>query len=339
MAKRKRLTPARMLDVSASPAPSPGLTAGPRPPIADVAQDAAASAALREVAEELTAARDEGRLIQELPLDAIVPDHLVRDRLVISPEEQAALIASITERGQQTPIEVMALEDGKFGLISGYRRFRALQDIPEIDTILALVRRPAEASDAYRAMVDENEMRVDLSFYERARIVVKAAEAGVYPSERAALQNLFSHVPRARRSKINSFVALVGHFDDLLRFPAAISEKLGLDLTKAFEAQPAAVDLLREALEQAQVASAEEELYLLSAVLKEPRPHPAEAARAVPQPPAPSAEAPAAHDTHHQISPRLTVIWHGDDRITLKGPAVMDGGFAQKLNAYLKDTQ
>ena len=46
--------------------------------------------------------------------------------------------------------------------------------------------------DAYVAMVEENEIRVGLSFYERARIAAKSVEAGVYPDDRAALRALFA---------------------------------------------------------------------------------------------------------------------------------------------------
>jgi hypothetical protein len=40
--------------------------------------------------------------------------------------------------------------------------------------------------EAYLAMVEENEIRVGLSFYERARIVARAAEAGVFERHRGA---------------------------------------------------------------------------------------------------------------------------------------------------------
>ena len=69
-------------------------------------------AALREVTEELQAARVEGRLVQRLPLAAIEADHLVRDRIADNPEERLALQASIRARGQQTPVEVVDLGSG-----------------------------------------------------------------------------------------------------------------------------------------------------------------------------------------------------------------------------------
>ena len=52
-------------------------------PIARVAAEAAGAAAVDEMAETLRRARDEGRMVVELPLDAIAPDHLLRDRLPV----------------------------------------------------------------------------------------------------------------------------------------------------------------------------------------------------------------------------------------------------------------
>ena len=107
--------------------------AGPLPaaPIAQVAGEAAASAALSELSQEMEAARAEGRLMVSLPLDAIDAGYLVRDRLVQDEDEMQALIASLISRGQQTPIEVVALPEPKdgqtHGLISGWRRLTALR--------------------------------------------------------------------------------------------------------------------------------------------------------------------------------------------------------------------
>ena len=53
-------------------------------------------------------------------------------------------------------------------------------------------------------MVEENEIRADLSFFERARIVRRAVEGGVFGSEKQALQSLFSAASYAKRSKIKT---------------------------------------------------------------------------------------------------------------------------------------
>ena len=94
MAKRKRLTPATILEQGT---PSPALetksgypfgVAPTRAPIAQVASEAATQAALDEVAGEMQSARNEGRMVLSLPLEAIRADHLVRDRMVLLHHEK-----------------------------------------------------------------------------------------------------------------------------------------------------------------------------------------------------------------------------------------------------------
>jgi ParB family chromosome partitioning protein len=72
--------------------------------------------------------------------------------------------------------------------------------------VLAVLRRPDTAAEAYVAMVEENEIRVGLSYYERARVAARAAEAGVFEDASAAIDVLFSTASKAKRSKIRSFV-------------------------------------------------------------------------------------------------------------------------------------
>lgn len=242
-------------------------------PIAQVAGDAAAMAALAEVSEELASARAGGRMVLALPIDAIAEDYLIRDRVAQDPEEMAALMQSIAARGQQTPVEVVELGPGRYGLISGARRMTALRRLAEetgearFGTVLALLRRPEGGADPYVAMVEENEIRVGLSFYERARVVMRAVEAGVYDSEKKALQGLFATASFPKRSKIKSFIPVVEALDGVLRFPARIPERLGLRLSKAlgergFRARAIA------ALRAAKPATAEAEARVLTGLLR-----------------------------------------------------------------------
>jgi hypothetical protein len=248
----------------------PGLGHAPAmPPIAQVAAEASARAALAEVAGAMESARAEGLLVQRLPLEAVEADHLMRDRMGTDAEEMGHLVASIRAHGQRTPIEVTELPGGRFGLISGWRRLQALRQLQaegaDFGSVLALLRRPAEASDAYVAMVEENEIRLGLSYYERARIVARSADAGVFASEKQALQRLFASGSRARRSKIGSFLVLVRHLDGALRFPTAIPERLGLRLATRIEAEPAAVAGLVADLAARPPADAAEEQARLAA--------------------------------------------------------------------------
>lgn len=245
-------------------------------PIAQVTGASAAAAAFEEVSAALTAARSEGRLIQRLPLEAIDTAYLVRDRLAeAAGEDLQSLIDSIRARGQQTPVEVVALEDGRYGLISGWRRMNALQRL-HADTgedrfgqVLALLRRPATASDAYVAMVEENEIRVGLSYYERARIVARAADLGVFADEAAALRALFASASRAKRSKIGSFLALYHALDARLQFPGAITERLGLGLARAIADDAGFGARLADRLRKAGAETAEAEQDLLQRALND----------------------------------------------------------------------
>lgn len=261
MAKRKRLTPPDPSFLTSS-APASGLApmggmTSPKssPPIADVAADTATTAALEEVTETLRMAREKGLIVLELSLDSVEADHLVRDRHGVSDDDTAALVASLRARGQQTPIEVMDLGGGQYGLISGWRRLTALRHLRDTeggpDQVLALLRKPEQASDAYQAMVEENEIRVGLSYYERARIAAKAVEQGVYASQKEALQSLFSTASRAKRSKIKSFQTIVAALEGDLKFPEALGERAGLQLAKALETDAELAPRLRQALQAA----------------------------------------------------------------------------------------
>ncbi|MGH1452492.1 MAG: ParB/RepB/Spo0J family partition protein [Paracoccaceae bacterium] len=285
MAKRKRLTPARAASPDgAAPEVKSGFPMGvarhapaATPPIAHVAGQAASEAALQELAEDVRRARDEGRLVQSLALDAVDEGYLVRDRIAVDASEMTALMDSLRDRGQQTPIEVVELDGGRFGLISGWRRLSALRELAKEDAakfgkIQALLRRPETASDAYRAMVEENEIRVGLSYYERARIVARAAAEGVFADTSAALSGLFASASRAKRSKIGSFLRLHDALDDRLRFASAISERLGLALVKALEADKAFAARLRDRLRKTPAASAAEEIAALERALEAPAP-------------------------------------------------------------------
>lgn len=340
MAKRKRLTPANpeYLDPAAgleTKAMYPLGVAPTRtfkaPPIAEVAQSSAATAALEEMAETLRRAREDGRMVLDLPLEAIEESYLVRDRTQIDEEEMAVLRQSIAARGQQTPIEVVALGGDRYGLISGWRRLAALRHLAETEpdgrfgTVLALLRRPDDSAEAYLAMVEENEVRVGLSYYERARIAVRAVDQGVFETQKAALLSLFRSASRTKRSKIRSFVGIVSALDDVLRFPEQIGERMGLQLAQALEADPQAPARFRSALAQAAATDPEAEKACLQKLLK-----PAPRERAT------QADTGAADPAPAPVVPRrgIEVQRDGRARVVLQGPAV-DDRLYERLLAFL----
>lgn len=267
MAKRKRL---EALVEPVSPDLETKSVFSPRAsmPIATVAGDSAGQAALEEVAREMTAAEAEGRVIKRLPLTKIGLHHLCRDRMVVDPVEMEVLKASLSARGQQTPIEVVRL-GSDYGLISGMRRMVALKELGETH-VLALVRKPDSATEAYRAMIEENEIRSDLSFYERANIAVTAVGQGVFDSPRDAVFGLFAHTTPARRSKIMTFVALREKLGAALSFPTAVPEKLGLALVAAMEADVGLAGRISAALTKAAPEDAAAERRVLDDALGKP---------------------------------------------------------------------
>lgn len=249
MAKRKRLTAFDTLEEAENPPSSAAL-----PPVARIAAEAATQAALEDLATELRLARDSGRMVLDLPLAAVEATHLQRDRMYMDPEDMAALTGSIRDRDQQMPIEVVALAGGRYGLVSGARRLAALTALHDqtgdnrFATVKALLRPFETAPQAYLAMVEENEIRADLSFYERGRLAHEAARLGVFDSPAAAVKMLFQHSPAPKRSKILSFVSLHAALGAALRFPEAIPEKLGLALVKAMQVDPSLADDIRNRL-------------------------------------------------------------------------------------------
>lgn len=268
MAKRKRLAPAQPRDLDAAPLETKSALGFSAPPIASVAGDAAAQAALEEVTETLRRARAEGRMITDIALDQIDEGYLVRDRIIADDEEMEALQSSLKARGQQTPIEVVELGADRYGLISGWRRCQALKAIGA-STARAIITQPVDAPDAYVAMIEENEIRVGLSYFERARIVVKAVEAGAFTDEKQALQRLFASASRAKRSKIKSFIPVASALGGALKFPTLMGERMGLKLSKALSDDPHAPRRILSALAARQASTFEQEQAVLDEALKQ----------------------------------------------------------------------
>lgn len=326
-----------------------GLSAAP--PIARVAAESAAEAALSEISEAMARARAEGRLVLRLKLDEIEADHLVRDRIGLDEEELAGLVASIFEHGQRSPIEVSEIAPGRYGLISGWRRLAALRRLSEggdarFGYVLALVRQPDNAADAYIAMVEENEIRLGLSYYERARIAARAVEQGVFENEREALRRLFANASRSRRSKIGSFLVLYHQLDGVLRFPEMISERLGLALEKRLQDEDFAVletflaELRRDAPEDQAAEMARLQAF---AALSGPAPEVGRAenvsrAKHSGVPPARDILSEGAASKGRELRPGLfltTGKTRGAASLTLSGPGV-DPVFLAKLESWLK---
>lgn len=340
MAKRRRLTPASTTFLSLEPEEDTGSIRShrPAPPIAQVVEESSEAAALSVLSEEFHKARQEGRMIQRLSLACLKEDFLVRDRISIDENELDSLVASLRERGQQAPIDVAELPDDQFGLISGWRRVTALKKLfketgeERFSTVLAIVRKPEASSDAYRSMVEENEVRLGLSYYERARIAAKAAEQGVFADKREAIKVLYAAASRAKRSKISSFLEIYYALDGHLNFPGALPERQGLLLAKALTRDKNLKNRLKDSLRKAQVQTSEAELALLARAVSK-----ADAvSEGVSEHRLPTSK--TSKDRSHRESQAVLIddqIGDEDPVITLRGPGI-NQAFLSKLRKWVK---
>ncbi|WP_435168965.1 ParB N-terminal domain-containing protein [Falsirhodobacter sp. 1013] len=253
-------------------------------PIAQVAADTArahdprdaevraASARDRNDAERLREAEGRGLVLLEIPLERVEAEAIVRDRMALDPESMKELQLSIAAQGLRLPVEVFRLpgaagQGERYGLLSGYRRLRAVQNLrgltgdAKYDTIRAILREPEAMGGTFAAMVEENEVRAGLSHFERGRIAVIAAQQGAFPNVEAAVDALFPVASKGKRSKIRSFALIFEELGDMLLFPDALREKDGLRLAGAL--REGHEGRLREALADGSPETPAEELAVL----------------------------------------------------------------------------
>jgi ParB family chromosome partitioning protein len=98
---------------------------------------------------------------------------------------------------------------------------------------MAFVRPSYESGALYTAMVEENELRAQLTPYERGHIAVMSARLGAFVDTEAAIETIFAAASKAKRSKIRSFAYVHEELGDMLQFPTDLSERNGLRLAYA----------------------------------------------------------------------------------------------------------
>jgi ParB family transcriptional regulator, chromosome partitioning protein len=352
MAKRRRLDAPDPLDLEALEvgfAAKPAMGAAFAAPIAQIAAETAQArdplpvAQRTEVARDFTAAeayrcaQEEGRLILDLPLERIQTDHITRDRMIVSADDMDELKSSLRMSGQRLPIEVVALPDGKYGLISGWRRVTALQALQHenparFSHVRALVRVDALPGGAYAAMVEENEIREQLTPYERGRIAVVAAERGAFASADQAVDVIFATASKAKRSKIRSFAVVHEELGGTLNFPTDLSERNGLRLAAALRLGFGAK--LRAALNEGQGVDALTEMLVMEPVLSEAEAVTREPARGG-RPKAKAKEAPAYDRVDLANGITMERVAHEDGySIRLRGK-VVDAGLLEVVMAEI----
>ena len=225
-------------------------------PIAQVAAESAAEAQtegadaradrarIEADSARLKAAQEQGLLMVEIPLDEIDEGAMIRDRMTMSEEAITELRLSIAAHGLRLPIEVFEVETPgstghRYGLLSGYRRLLATRGLLELTEaekyrkIRAIVRPREDTGSAFVSMIEENEVREELSHFERGRIAVIAANQGAFANTEDAVDKLYATGSKAKRSKIRSFALIFEELGDMLQFPERLTERRGLRLAAA----------------------------------------------------------------------------------------------------------
>ena len=216
-----------------------------------------------------------------VPLEAIDPVALPRDRTGLDPEPLAELERSILASGLRQPIEIfpLAAPQGaqRFGLLTGLRRLTAFEALhartgdPRFAAIPAFLRAPAGMAAALAAMVEENEIRAGLSPFERGLTILRARDAGAFPTLDAAVEGLHPHADRMKRARLRTLAQFAETMDGQLTAPETLSQARCLRIARAIEAgfgEP-----IRAALQESSLKDPAHQLALLEGILLEADAH------------------------------------------------------------------
>ncbi|WP_209424422.1 ParB N-terminal domain-containing protein [Pararhodobacter sp. SW119] len=163
----------------------------------------------------------------------ILAEALPRDRTALDPAALAELEMSVLLDGLRQPIEVWAIrnpaEGGpRYGLISGMRRLTVFQRLHQHKPdarIPAFIREPHDLPDAMARMIAENEIRAEISPWEKGRIVVESVHEGLFDTLDAAVATLYKPLNKQRRNRIRAIAEVVSEIGDrLLSHPETLSQ-------------------------------------------------------------------------------------------------------------------
>jgi ParB family chromosome partitioning protein len=225
----------------------------------------------------------------DIPTDQIDAEALPRDRATSDPEAFAELRLSILRDGLRQPIELYRCADGAarpYGLISGHRRLAAVRDLGHA-TIPAFLRSPASIGDALAAMVTENEMRAQITPWEKARLILTCLDSALFDTPDAAIDGLFPALSRQKRSRLRGHLRVAETFGNRLSTPERLSvarlDRLASALRAGWE------DLLLNALPDSQSHTLESQWAALNPVIHEALNPPRSGSAAEPAPGTPRA--------------------------------------------------
>lgn len=214
--------------------------------------------------------------ILHIPLTAIAMDALPRDRSALDETALDELQASIARDGLRQPIEVWKLstpQDGRdYGLISGLRRLTVHLALNRLrptafTTIPAFLRQPASVADAMAAMVAENEIRSDLSPWDRGRMLVHAVEEGIFDSIEAAALALHPALTRQKRFVLRAYAFVVEEVQGQITTPERLSHSQMLRLGAAMRG--GLIPVIHQILQEVRGASLDHQWQALLPTLTE----------------------------------------------------------------------
>ncbi|MGB5559006.1 MAG: ParB N-terminal domain-containing protein, partial [Paracoccaceae bacterium] len=209
--------------------------------------------------------------VHQIPLDQIDAAALPRDRTTTGPAALAELTDSIARHGLRQPIELFATDDG-YALISGHRRLQAVRQLAlarpdDHTTIPAFLRDPATLAEALAAMVEENDIRADISPWEQGQIIVTAWADRHFDTLDAAVDGLYPSAARQRKARLRDMARVVTDLDGHLATPEQLNQRQMLRLAAA--CRGGFTDLMHHALTQSHAESLPRQWQLLDAVLNE----------------------------------------------------------------------
>ncbi len=185
--------------------------------------------------------------IHLVALADIADDALPRDRTGLDARPLEELRTSIAAGGLRMPVELFEIPADRrhlhpghrYGIISGFRRvaaFRAQHEATRQEryaAIPAFLRAPADNAAALAAMVEENEIRADISPWERGHVLVLARDTGTFPTIDAALEGLYPHADRMKKTRLRGLATAYEHLDGVLTSPETLSLRQVLRLAAA----------------------------------------------------------------------------------------------------------
>lgn len=176
----------------------------------------------------------EGELVQELAVSLIDPNPY-QPRRDFNPAELAELAASIEAQGLLQPVTVRPVAGGRYQLVAGERRLRAVRDLGR--TRIGAIVREVDDRQLLELSLVENLLRTDLNDIEVAQALQQLQNTYGYTTtqlgtvlgkSRPAVSNALRllELPETVQALIRERLLTAGHGRAVLSFPAERREEV-----------------------------------------------------------------------------------------------------------------